>query len=94
MKKVVLNHFMKIFLLGLFIFTIASCSFDSQQVSIHTEEKQAQVSDEIILGEAIRNPFAIRTNRKVINEEPNYYYFRIRTVSWKETNTSNLFVVI
>lgn len=78
---------LKIFLFGLILFTV-SCHFDGNknlnsddivQAKNPEETKDLQVSDEIVLGNKINNPFSIRTNRSIADEEPNYFYFKIRT---------------
>ena len=51
-------------------------------ISIIEESSKSEYDDKIVLGDKIQNPFSLKSSRLLsTDEKPNYFYFRIRTIS-------------
>ena len=73
----------KILMLFAFSFTVLTISCNVNVESNNNEENVLiPVSDEIVLGNKIENPFSLKSERYLNSDiKPNYYYFKIRTTS-------------
>ncbi|MBO4857952.1 MAG: hypothetical protein J5527_05515 [Treponema sp.] len=81
MKKIRIINNVLITLFFSIAYLFLSCSINSEN-NYKIEDNKNQVSDEIILGNKIENPFSLKSERYLNSDiEPNYYYFRIRTTT-------------
>ena len=85
----------KILMVFAFSFTVLTISCNVNVESNNEENVLIPVSDEIVLGNKIENPFSLKSERYLNSDiKPNYYYFKIRTTSLEGIEQIKIFVVI